>query len=110
MLLLDIKKTENCYTGKPQLEKQNASKWKPQKPLNRPTVVPKPAVVKPCKPPVVGSTPGRRMNPNMDQKLQNIEKRTLSKSPVTPQQRVSYRITKHKTSFDNIFARLIFVI
>ncbi|XP_076891417.1 putative mediator of RNA polymerase II transcription subunit 26b [Bidens hawaiensis] len=83
----NIKKTENRYTGKPQLEKQNASKWKPQKPLNRPTVVPKPAVVKPCKPPVVGSTPGRRMNPNMDQKLQNIEKRTLSKSPVTPQQR-----------------------
>ncbi|XP_076958187.1 putative mediator of RNA polymerase II transcription subunit 26b [Bidens hawaiensis] len=83
----NIKKTENRNDGKPQVEKQNVTKWKPQKPLNKPTVVPKPAEVKPCKPPVVGSTPGRRMNPSMDQKLQNIEKRTLSKSPVTPQQR-----------------------
>ncbi|KAK9057769.1 hypothetical protein SSX86_022607 [Deinandra increscens subsp. villosa] len=79
---------ENRGNRKPPVEKQNVTKWKPQKPLNRPTMVPKPTVVKPCKPPVVDSTTRRQMNPNMDQKSQNLEKSTLSKRPVTPQQRL----------------------
>ncbi|KAI7739304.1 hypothetical protein M8C21_026639 [Ambrosia artemisiifolia] len=80
-------KNENRNNRKPPVEKQNVTKWKPHKPLNRPSVVPKPTVVKPCKPPVVDSTPGRRTKPNMDQKLQNPENRTFAKRPVTPQQR-----------------------
>ncbi|KAM0047368.1 putative mediator of RNA polymerase II transcription subunit 26a/b [Helianthus debilis subsp. tardiflorus] len=50
-------------------------------------MVPKPTVVKPSKQPVVDSILGRRMKPNMDQKLQNHEHTILSTRPVTLQQR-----------------------
>lgn len=78
--------------GKPPVEKQNVTKWKQQKPSNAPTMVPKPSVVKPSKPPVADSTPGRLMKPNMDRKLQTPEKTTTLKRPLAPPQRVSYRV------------------
>lgn len=81
--------------GKPPIDKQNVSKWKQQKPLNGPTTTPKedrdsflmkqPTIVKPSKPPVANSSPGRRMNPNMERKLQNPEKANLPKRPMAPQ-------------------------
>ncbi|MFS7904442.1 putative transcription regulator IWS1 family [Helianthus anomalus] len=83
----NTQKNENRNNRKPPVEKQNVTKWKPHKPLNRETLVPKPTVVKPSKQPVVDSILGRRMKPNMDQKLQNLEHTILSKRPVTPQQR-----------------------
>ncbi|KAJ9544064.1 hypothetical protein OSB04_023771 [Centaurea solstitialis] len=83
--------------GKPPIGKHNASKWKQQKPLNEQTVIPKegmnsfvtkqPDSVKPSKPPIVNSSPGRRMKPNMERKLQNTEKPTLPKRPMAPQRK-----------------------
>lgn len=85
------KSKESNKTGnndvKPETEKQNENKWKQQNSLNRPTMVPKPTVVKPSKPPVADSAPGRRVNPNVDRKLQNPEKPSLPKRPIAPPQR-----------------------
>ncbi|KAM0000732.1 putative transcription regulator IWS1 family [Helianthus debilis subsp. tardiflorus] len=83
----NTQKNENRNNRKPPVVKQNVTKWKPHKPLNRETMVPKPTVVKPSKRPIVDSILGRRMKPNMDPKLQNQEHTILSKRPVTPQQR-----------------------
>lgn len=82
------RKSENHINGKLSDEKPNVSKLKQQKLLetNRgQTMVQKPTMAKPCKPPVTGSTTGRRVNPNMDTKLQNFEKPNLSKRPLAPQ-------------------------
>ncbi|KAI3811791.1 hypothetical protein L1987_21523 [Smallanthus sonchifolius] len=82
------RKNENLNNRKsPPVEKHNVADLKQQKPLNGPTMVTKPSVAKPCKLPVVDSTTGRRLNPNMDRKLQNHEKPILPKKLVVPQQR-----------------------
>nr|XP_043610924.1 probable mediator of RNA polymerase II transcription subunit 26b [Erigeron canadensis] len=73
--------------GKPPFEKHNLSKREQQKPLNGSTMVPKPTMVKPSKPRVSGSSPERRVKPNMYRKLQNPEKLTHPKRPVAPLQR-----------------------
>ncbi|KAI3667102.1 hypothetical protein L6452_42148 [Arctium lappa] len=80
--------------GKPPVGKQNVSKWKQQKPLNEQTMIPKegtdpfltkqPTFIKPRKPPIANSSPGRRMKPNMERKLQNPEKPNLPKRPIAP--------------------------
>ncbi|XP_071686462.1 probable mediator of RNA polymerase II transcription subunit 26b isoform X2 [Rutidosis leptorrhynchoides] len=71
---------------KPPVEKQNITKWAQQKPSNGSNMAPKPDVVKPSRPPVFDATP-RRRTPNVDRKLQNLEKPTSPNGPVTPQQR-----------------------
>ncbi|KAI7734843.1 hypothetical protein M8C21_025471, partial [Ambrosia artemisiifolia] len=79
------RRNENRNNRKPPTDEQhNDTKWKQQKPLNGTTKVSKPTMVKP---PVVDSTPGRRMNLNTDCKLQNPEKPILPKRPAVPQQR-----------------------
>ncbi|KAI3804142.1 hypothetical protein L1987_32314 [Smallanthus sonchifolius] len=82
------RKNENRNNRKPPpVEKHNVTDLKQQKQLNGPTMVTKPSVAKPCKPPVVDSTMGRLLNPNMDRKLQNHEKPILPKNPVVPQRK-----------------------
>ncbi|KAI7734850.1 hypothetical protein M8C21_025478 [Ambrosia artemisiifolia] len=79
------RRNENRNNRKPPaVEQHNDTKWKQQKPLNGTTKVSKPTMVKP---PVVDSTPGRRMNLNTDCKLQNPENPILPKRPAVPQQR-----------------------
>ncbi|KAF5785701.1 hypothetical protein HanXRQr2_Chr10g0431761 [Helianthus annuus] len=44
---VNAQKNENHNNRKPPVEKQNVTKWKPHKPLNRETMVPNRTVVKP---------------------------------------------------------------
>ncbi|KAK9069300.1 hypothetical protein SSX86_013416 [Deinandra increscens subsp. villosa] len=82
------RKNDNRSNRKPPaVEKRNVTKWEQQKASNKTTMTSKPSLDKPCKPPVVDSTLGRRMNPNMDFKLQNPVKPDLPKRPAVPQQR-----------------------